>query len=174
MNQMIILGFAWILSLVMGGAVAAQDQPNFSGRWILVSSTVADPGAARSLSIRQPVKTTNALGAPIAPYFLDLIVEREYADRVTTETHTIGVGGGLVGGVAGGGVSYKSTFSVRWEGDSLVMERWSYPNEAPDAQPSSVHREEWHLDSRGMLVVSVTDRSSDSEPKSNTFTYRRN
>jgi len=36
----------------------------------------------------------------MAPYSLELVVEREFVDRVTTETHKIGVEGGIVGGVA--------------------------------------------------------------------------
>jgi hypothetical protein len=164
-------------SLAIAVSAAAQDQPDFSGRWVLVSSAVADPNAARSLNIRQPVRVTNALGAPMAPYFLELIVEREFADRVTTETHTIGVGGGIVGGVAGGdlaGARYQSRFSVRWEGDRLVIERGSYSGQTRDAVPYWEHTEEWEMDAAGMLVVTVTDRASDAAPKSNTFMYRRN
>lgn len=161
-------GVPWILSFAIAVSAAAQDQPDFAGRWVLVSSAVADPNAARSLNIRQPVRVTNALGSPVAPYFLDLIVERELADRGTTETHHIGVGGGSVGGG-----SYRSRFSVGWQGRRLVFERGSYSGPTRDAGPYWEHSEEWELDSAGMLVMSVTDRASDAAPKSNTFTYRR-
>ena len=124
-------GVPWILSFAIAVSAAAQDQPDLSGRWVLVSSEVADSNAARSLNIRQPVRVTNALGAPMAPYFLDLIVEREFADRVTTETHQIGVGGGMVGGTAGG-ASYHSRFSVAWQGRRLVFERGSYSGPSGD------------------------------------------
>jgi hypothetical protein len=166
---------ACIVSAAIAIAVsaAAQDQPDVSGRWVLVSSAVADPNAARSLNIRQPVRVTNALGAPMAPYFLELIVEREFADRVTTETHKIGVGGGMVGGIAGG-ASFQSRFSVGWEGPRLVFERSSYSGATRDAGPFWEHIEVWELDSAGMLVVTLTDRASDAAPKSNTVTYRRN
>jgi hypothetical protein len=167
----------WILSLAIALSAAVQDHPDFSGRWVLVSSLVADPNAARSLNIRQPVTRTNQLGGPMPPSFLELIVEREFADRTTTETHKMGVGGGIIGGVAGGdraGTRFQSRFSVRWEGDRLVMERSSYAGSTRDAGPSWEHTEEWQLNAAGMLVVTVTDRASDTETKSNTFTYRRN
>ena len=109
----------------------------------------------------------------MAPYFLELTVEREFADRVTTETHKIGVGGGMVGGIAGG-ASYRSRFSVGWEGQRLVFERSSYSGPTRDAGSDWEHSEEWELDAAGMLVVTVTDRASDAAPKSNAFTYRRN
>jgi hypothetical protein len=168
-----LAGVPWILSLAIAASAAAQDQPDFSGRWVLVSSAVADPNAARSLNIRQPVRDTNALGAPMAPHFLALIVEREFADRVTTETHQIGVEGGIVGGTVGG-ASDQSRFSVRWEGDRLVIERGSDSSQTRDARRYWEHTEEWELDAAGVLVVTVTDRASDAGPKANTFTYRRN
>jgi len=118
----------WIASASLAIAVsaAAQDHPDFSGRWVLVSSAVADASAARSLNIRQPVEVTNALGAPMAPYSLELIVEREFVDRVTTETHKIGVEGGIVGGVA-----------EEWEWDSAGILVVTVTDRASDAAPKS-------------------------------------
>mgnify|MGYP003575670900 CR=1 FL=1 len=168
------LGLAWTLWSALVVAAAAQQGTDFSGRWVLVSSAVADANAAQSLIVRQPVTRTNNLGAPMPPAFMQLIIEREYADRVTTETHQIGIRGGIVGGIAGGGRSYQSSFSVRWEGPRLIIERSSNPSPARDAGPSWEHTEEWELNSAGTLVISVTDQASDSAPKSNTFTYRRN
>src|SRR5262245_7112018 len=130
------LGLIWALLAALAVKAAAQQGTDFSGRWVLVSSAVADPNAARSLNVRQPVTRTNNLGAPMPPAFLQLVVEREFADRVTTETHQIGIEGGIVGGIVGGtagGTSHRSYFSVRWVGQQLVIERGSTPIATRDA-----------------------------------------
>jgi hypothetical protein len=169
-------GFIWILWCALAGAAGAQQGTDFSGRWVLVSSAAADPASARFLNVSQPVMRTNQLGGAMPPAFLTLIIEREFSDRVTTETHKIGVQGGLVGGTVAGGSSgprFQSGFSVGWDGPRLVIERHSYSGPTRDAGPYWEHVEEWELDPAGMLVVAVADRASDTEPKSNTFTYRR-
>jgi len=168
-------GLVWILWSALAVAAAAQQGTDFSGRWVLVSSAVADPNAARSITVRQPVTRTNNLGAPMPPAFLQLIVEREFADRVTTETHAIGLQGGMVGGIVGGDADarYQSRFSVNWEGQRLVIHRSSYSGATRDAGPYWERDEEWELDPAGMLVISVTDRASDTEPRSNAFNYSR-
>jgi hypothetical protein len=137
---------------------AAQDKPDFSGRWVLVSASRTGPDVATSLIVRQPVRRTNAFGAPMPPAFLDLVVERQSADRVRTDTFQIGVSGGIVGG---GGV--QSRFSVRWEGNRLVIS---------NENVSSEHTEEWEL-SQGSLVITTTDRDAGGDTKASTLIYRK-
>src|SRR5262245_24156245 len=114
-----------ILLMAIPTAVAAQDKPDFSGRWVLVSSGTPDPSAAQTLSVRQTVTRTNVRGGPMQPSFSTLIVERQFADRAATATYQIGVQGGMVGG--GDAQSRTETrHSVRWEGNRLVIETGSY------------------------------------------------
>jgi hypothetical protein len=131
------------------GVDAAQDKPDFSGRWILVASARSDPSVAQSLTVRQPVIRTNVFGAPMPPSFLQLTVDREFIGSTQTDNYQIGVEGGTVGGVVGGR-SFKTHVSVRWEGDRLLIETSSYSGSSRDDGPYREHREEWELDPAGM------------------------
>jgi hypothetical protein len=117
--------FCAILLMAIPNAVAAQDNPDFSGRWVLAA----------------------------------------------TDTYQIGVQGGVVGG---GGT--ESRYSVRWEGNRLVIETGSYSDPARRDGPYSVHMEERQLDAAGRIVLSVTDRRSGAQETSNTLTltYQKN
>ena len=139
-------------------AAAAQDKPDFSGRWVLVSASHTDPDVAASLVVRQPVTRTNVFGASMPPAFLELIVERQFPDRLRTDTFQIGVSGGIVGG---GGV--QNRFSVRWEENTLVM-----TNESGSGE----HAETWAL-VQGSLIITTRDRDGGGDTRSNTLTYRR-
>src|SRR5215813_13321881 len=156
-------------------AVAAQDKPDFSGRWVLVSSSTPDPSAAQTLTVRQTVTRTNVRGGLMQPFFSTLIVKRQFADRATTDTYQIGVQGGIVGGIVGGGIA-ETRHSVRWEGNRLVIETGSYssPGPARSDGPYSERTEEWQLDASGRLVLSVTERSSGAQEVSNTLTHQKN
>jgi len=165
--------FCAILLMAIPTAVAAQDKPDFSGRWILVSSSTPDPSAAQTLTVRQTVTRTNVRGGPMQPFFSALIVERQFADRAATATYQIGVQGGMVGGIVGGGGA-ETRRSVRWEGNRLVIETGSYSYPARRDGPYSEHIEEWQLDAAGRLLLSVTERRSGAEEASNTFTYQKN
>jgi len=166
-----------ILLMAIPTAVAAQDKPDFSGRWVLVSSSTPDPSAAQTLSVRQTVTRTNVRGGPMQPFFSTLIVERQFADRAATATYQIGVQGGMVGGIVGGGGAESRTetrHSVRWEGNRLVIETGSYSGPTRSDGPYSEHTEEWQLDAAGRLVLSVTERGSGAQEVSNTLTYQKN
>src|SRR5215510_9387167 len=119
------LRFCAIPLMAIPMAVAAQDKPDFSGRWVLVSSSTPDPSAAQTLTVRQTVTRTNVRGGLMQPFFSTLIVKRQFADRATTDTYQIGVQGGIVGGIVGGGIA-ETRHSVRWEGNRLVIETGSY------------------------------------------------
>ena len=155
--------------MAIPNAVAAQDNPDFSGRWVLVSSSTPDPAAAQTLTVRQTVTRTNVFGRRIEPFFSALIVERQFGDRAATDTYQIGVQGGAVGG---GGA--ESRHSVHWEGNRLVIETGSYSGPARRDGPYSEHIEEWQVDAAGRLVLSVTDRRSGAQETSSTLTYQKN
>ena len=160
---------AWLslLSIALSVTIAAQDKPDFSGRWVLAGSAHSDSDVAQSLTVRQPIARTNVFGAPMEPYFKELTVERQFANHVSTETYPIGV----IGGTVGGGGS-QTRISVRWENDRLVIETGSYAGSTREAGPYTEHTEEWKLDA-GALTISIIDRASDTESRSNTLTYRK-
>jgi len=60
-------GWLSILSMLVAATVAAQDNPDFSGRWMLETSAGAGPDVALFLTVRQPVVRTNVYGAPMPP-----------------------------------------------------------------------------------------------------------
>ena len=165
-----------ILLTAIPTAVAAQDKPDFSGRWVLVSSSTPDPSAAQILTVRQTVTRTDVRGRPMEPYFSALIVERQFADRAATATYQIGVQGGMVGAIVGGGraeTRAETRHSVRWDGNRLVIETGSYSGPSRSDGPYSERSEEWQLDAAGRLVLSVTDRRSGAQEASNTLTYQK-
>jgi hypothetical protein len=57
-----------ILPMLVAATVAAQDNPDFAGRWVLETSADAGPDVALFLTVRQPVVRTNVYGAPMPPY----------------------------------------------------------------------------------------------------------
>jgi hypothetical protein len=163
------LGSLSLLLLAVASASAAQDKPDFSGRWELAAAAPSSAGAAMRLIVRQPIRRTNVFGAPMKPSFLELIVERTFADRTTIDTHQFSVEGGMVGG---GG--FQTRFSVHWDGNRLVMATASSSGSGAEIRPTSEHSEVWELAPDGMLIVTVTDTETAREPQSTKLTYRRN
>jgi hypothetical protein len=80
-----------------------------------------------------------------------------------------------MGGVAGNGrgPNTHTRFSVRWDGDTLVIETGSYTGPTRDSGPYSEHEEIWSLDAQRRLAMTVTDRGSGTESKTVRLTYRR-
>ena len=154
-----------LLSFLMASTVTGQDKPDFSGRWVLLNSARGDVDVPLALVVRQPVTRTTASGAPMEPFFSALVIEREFSTHSQTETYQIGVGGGIVSG------SFRTTYSVRWEGNRLFIAARSPRDLGPDTE----HIEEWELDATRTLVIRVTNRNQGAGvSKENTFTYRRN
>jgi hypothetical protein len=97
-----------------------------------------------------------------------LTVERVFGDRVTKETFQIGVDGGVIGG---GG--FRSTLSVRWEENRLVIANSTYSGPR-SADLMSEHKEIWELSPDDALIITVADTEADHDSKSTRLTYRRN
>jgi hypothetical protein len=160
-----------LLLFSLAAAVAAQDAPDFSRQWVLVATDRPDPGVASRLTVRRLVTGSNASGAPIRPSILQLVVERGFGDRTTTDKYLVGADG-VRGGIVGGGGD-PSRFSVGWVDSRLVMTTASYSGPAREASLLNEHQETWELDPVGMLIMTSTDRDEGHEPKSNRATYRR-
>jgi hypothetical protein len=149
-----------LLVLSLAAVVAAQDKPDFSGRWELIAAVPSRADAASRLTVRQPIARANVLGAPMKPTFTTLTVERAFGDRATTETLQVGVQGGIMGE---GGL--RTRFSVGWEDDSLVIASGTETNE---------HREVWALDPDGLLIITMTETEAGHDSTSKRLIYRRN
>jgi hypothetical protein len=172
-------GWLSILAMLVAATVAAQDKPDFSGRWILETSAGAGPDGARALTVRQPVVRTNVYGAPMPPFFKALSVDRQFGTDIVTETYQIGIEGGMVSGLspANRGIvpEFSQTrFSVRWDDNRLVMDTGSYSGPTREAGPYTEHTEVWQLDPAGRLIISTTDRGSGIASTTKTLTYRKN
>jgi len=164
-----------IMATLAGAVVSAQQHPDFSGRWVLVSATRWSMDVPQTLTVQQPVSRTTALGAPMPRALLRLTVERTFASGSHTDSYNLGVEGGtvggLVGGVASGAASFQTRFSVRWEGDALVIWNASYSGTSSTA-PDTEHSETWELDADGRLVVTVVDRGVNVDSTPNKLSYQ--
>lgn len=166
-----------VLALFVHAGLAGQSQPDFSGRWVLVRSEPANASAAGTLIVKQPVVRANVHGTPIAPMFLAITIERQFVDRIQTDTHYIGVEGGIVGGIVAGqdvqaNVPRSRSF-VRWDGDRLVMETGSYAGSSREAGPYTERTETWRIDESGLLSTTLAERRHDTELTTFTAIYRR-
>ena len=171
---------SWSVGLALFAAVtvAAQERPDFSGRWVLDSPRESGPDIPSALAVRQSVARTTMTGEPMVPFFKDITIERRFVSGTTSETYAIGLVGGVVSGVArgaraDGSASTKGHYSVRWEGDSLVFESGSSTEQASGRNVWTERREVWSLETDGRLRVVVTRRSSLESPGEVIALYRR-
>jgi hypothetical protein len=165
-----------LVVLWTAAAAVAQDQPDFSGRWVLDSATQPTIAIPRALVIRQSVVRTNVYGAPIGPFFRDVAVEREYDSGTRSDSYRIGVVGGMVPGVAADGTprgTRRTYHSVTWKDQALVFESGSHTGPGPGTGEWAERRETWALDSDGRLVVAVATRGSHEASTTTTAAYRR-
>ena len=90
-----------LISLTAGPA-AAQEQPDFTGQWVLETPVAADIDAARELSVRQWFEhATSVRDVPIdIPH---VTIERHFPSGLRSESYQIGISGGMTGGLAAGG-----------------------------------------------------------------------
>jgi hypothetical protein len=112
----------------------AQNEPDFSGSWILTSGP-SDSAVAQALSIRQLLRRTNVRGEPMTPFFSDITITRTPATGTSSETFPIGpIGGSVTGGVVGvaPAIVTRTHSHVDWEEQTLVIERGAYTGPAPE------------------------------------------
>jgi hypothetical protein len=166
-----------VLALFASAEPSGQSPPDFSGRWVLVRVEPVGMQAAGTLMVQQPIVRTNVCGAPMAPFYRAITIERQFADRTQTDTYSIGVIGGTVGGIIAGHdpqdpVPQTRCF-VRWEDNRLVMDTGSYAGSSREAGPYTERTETWQLDDAGLLMVTVTERRSGIESASEVAVYHR-
>jgi hypothetical protein len=165
---------AWSIALLAVATIgiAAQDKPDFSGRWVLASSQPPDYDGPLVLSVNQTLAQATPRGGGAAiPFFRDITITREFKTRTASDTYQIGLIGGLVPGHRVGETATDPIrhYGVTWDGNALVFEGGSHTGTARETGTWTEWREAWSLDTDGRLRV----RSSDAEPTTTTSVYRR-
>lgn len=102
-----------VLAVLMGSSLPVQNGPDFTGRWIRESPSPA-PDTPRALSTEV---RTNIRGEPMRPFFKDITIERQFESTTRSETHQIGVGGGMVPGLGqmGRPTAHGSIMPLDWK-----------------------------------------------------------
>jgi|KBSMisStandDraft_5_1062788.scaffolds.fasta_scaffold650378_1 hypothetical protein len=163
----------FILIVLVGQPVSAQEKPDFSGDWILINRSNAPSNAAQSISVHESFKHESVRGTPVDPPLITLLVERRVNGTVHSELYTVGTISGTVGGTGFGGKSERAQVSTSWDGDRLVIEV-RYSGRPVDASAVSEHKEVWSLDvAHGVLLVAVTEKAPGTEPTTTNLMYRR-
>jgi hypothetical protein len=167
----------WSTALIMLATVgfAAQDKPDFSGRWVLATLQQSDTDIPLALSVRQSLVRTTVRGDLMEPFFRDITIERQFETGTQSETHQIGVQGGTVSGLRADGSPSGPTahHAVKWDANALVFESGSYTGQRPETGVWTERREIWSLDADGRLRVAITSRSSGDGSRAITLLYRR-
>ena len=142
-----------LTTIAAGGAgMAAQDRPNFSGRWVL-DKPVADAGVAVEFVVRQDAQTFT-VGHDDNRHAISY--------RLHGSDHPITSHVGSVHDV-------KSIGKATWEGDKLVVER-------TDNYQSGLTRtlkQVWSLDASGLLTVESSNVTSAGESTNTRNVYAR-
>jgi len=154
------LGPACALILVAVVAAAAQEKPDFSGRWIL--ATPRDEGFARELTVRYEIE--EGIRA--------ITVERQFATDVQRDTYRLGVQGGMIGGSFPGVTTLETHFSVAWDYDRLIIRTSRDIGATRESLVHTEHNETWWLDTANQLIILSTDRAPDNSPVTTVLTYR--
>jgi hypothetical protein len=165
-----------VLVLIASIGVAAQERPDFSGQWVLVTTQPqADNDTAPALSIHQTIVRTTLRGEPMNPYVSDISIGRQFATGLRSETHHIGMLGGSVPEPAGDGNRNGPTLhhAVKWDGDALIFESGSHTGPRPMTGVWSERREAWSLDADARLRVTIATSSSSAASRTVTLLYRR-
>jgi hypothetical protein len=165
-----------ILAWSAAPAISAQDKPDFSEQWVLVSPTNGATNA-QTMTVRESFKRESVKGTPMDSPLITLAVERRSNNGGRSEVYTIGTVGGIVDGAVGNpgtgpGGQRQTRFSTTWDGDKLVIDI-RYSGRPVDAGADSEHKEIWSLDPQGALLLITTDRSPGTEPTTINLTYRR-
>jgi hypothetical protein len=164
-----------VLAALLGPSLPAQVGPDFTGRWVLESPSRPASHIPRALSVRQTLVTRNVRGEPIGPFFKDITIEREFESSTSSETHQIGVVGGVVPGLDSDGrpSGPRQHHAVRWDANALVFESGTYTGESSETGVWTERREVWSLAADGRLHVLITTRSSVDEARTLVLVFRR-
>jgi hypothetical protein len=159
-----------VLMFLTPAVAGAQEKPDLTGQWVLVSAADAENGAARALSVRLFFEHEKDIrGEPIdVPYVtISKMFQSETNSTAQSTTYRIGADGGLAGGRSVPGPSTR--FAVRWDSDRLLIETGSYTISGSYSERD----EEWTIDESGQLTMTINVRASGDAPTTTTFKYRR-
>ncbi len=165
-----------LLALALLLAQTLPSQPDFSGRWVLVSPA---PGTAtaRLLVVQQPVTRTNVRGEPMRPAFLRVSIRREADSGISDDSYDIGIVGGMVGGLGKNGLIENprpaSHHSTLWIGRTLQFWAETYVGESPRDGQWTERREVWSLDADGRLRIEITTEAWNRPRQRQVRFYRR-
>jgi hypothetical protein len=157
----------------VAGKAAAPDKPDFLGQWVLVNPTVSAANVPQELTVHESIERRSVRGATIDPPLITLTIERQTTSGTRSQTYNVGTEGGIVVGVTNG-QSTRPRFSVKWDGDRLVIiviERGS--SGSTDSRSDVERQEVWSLDGQDRLFIVVTERGSGVGPRTSSFTYQR-
>ena len=165
---------------MLSGAIVAQDPPDFSGTWTLISPPAAG-ASATELNVRQESRHTSVNGTPLPRPAVTLTITRRFADgRMTRDLIYVGTVGGRVGGLYRdgrgtglGGQVTRTIESSSWIGTGLVLTKGDYNGPSRTSGPFVERTETWSLDRDGALAIRVEEQSSDRPPVSETLRYRK-
>jgi hypothetical protein len=163
-----------LAAVAVGAIAAAQDKPDFSGRWVLAVPAQPGPDVPRALSVTVTVTSTTVTGAAMEPHFSQIHIAREFDSGTIPEGHRIGLIGGTVGARSADGRSSGATtrYSVTWFDRTLVFESSSHTGQAPETGEWTDRVETWSLDAEGRLRITITSRSPGGR-QTTTLVYRR-
>ena len=77
----------------------AQDRPDFSGTWTLVSPNPAPSNAPQTLVVEASFSRQSARGTPISPPLVTLAVSPRFGNAIRSDIYTVGTIGGVVSGL---------------------------------------------------------------------------
>jgi hypothetical protein len=153
----------WVaFTTVLGHGLAAQDKPDFSGRWrLIVSSQRQTRGqaviatAAAELTVRQNARSIT-------------VDYSEAGARPEAGTHVFG----SRGTVGGRGDQFRS--DVFWFGDQLVITTTTADAADADGRQRTVENSElWSLADRGRLVIQFAEARSGTVAQTTRVTYKK-
>ena len=107
-------------------APVAQDRPDFSGTWILVSPSPAPSNAPQTLVVNATFRRQSPRGTPLNPPLVALTVDPRSGTLIRPGNYDVGMTGGVVGGLPGRSPQTSSRFSTKWDGDRLVAVSYTH------------------------------------------------
>jgi hypothetical protein len=167
------LTLAFGLLLALGGLAQepAQEKPDFSGEWILVSPSEPPAGTARKLTVAHDAASVR--------------ITRVSESGSASAAYELNPAAGTVSGTSGTDAARASTTSKgKWTGSSLTLDdttcrRLVTVRSAPsirlsDAEACEERSEVWSAGPKpGLLTIEITTRGPEKRVSSATFVYRR-
>ena len=164
-----------LFAVMVGGRSAAQDKPDFSGRWVLEAGSQSDSEIPRALSVTRAVTRLDVPREPTRPFVSSIAIDREFEGGVESETRRIDILGGTVPGISRDGrlSGAELRHSTIWEENTLVFWNGSYSDRSGRNGGWLERREAWSLDNAGRLNVVITTHRSDAKAHTVTAVYQR-